>query len=302
MAVVMQSACALCPLQTLPRPLVSNMIQAPSSFKQNPHDTFIIASCLIRDPFQRWRNNTPGRVFASAARVEMQMCTQMHRNTATDTHIISVSLLAGWLIDCGCSDTLCRIGILPLIGADTNSSRTAGDRGGTEAALANDLDGRHLQMWEKPHWCHAAFSLGHVYIIYGPFQRWQSADVWHMRCKSHVTIALKERIGLQITVSDELNNAHLKQSWSSGVQHAAEPCCWVFGRPFPITQASSLVVRETLYKKHLLQSSGKLQQVKSLYTSRVLHSLQHFVTKMYSMCNTKWYSEVFSWVNLYPID
>lgn len=60
MTVVVQSACALCPLQTLPRPLASNTLQAASSFKQNPHDTFIIASFLIRGPFQRWLNNTPG--------------------------------------------------------------------------------------------------------------------------------------------------------------------------------------------------------------------------------------------------
>lgn len=57
MAVVAQSAFALCPLQTLLRPLVSNTLQASSSFKQNPHDTFIIASSLIRGPFQKWLNN-----------------------------------------------------------------------------------------------------------------------------------------------------------------------------------------------------------------------------------------------------
>lgn len=50
----------------------------------------------------------------------------------THTHTlrhISVSLPPAWLIDCGFPDTLCRISILPLIHADTNSSRTAGDWG-----------------------------------------------------------------------------------------------------------------------------------------------------------------------------
>lgn len=116
-AVAVQSACTLCPLQTLLWPFLSNTLQASSSFKQNLPDTFIIASSLIRDPAQIWMNTSHWRLCR----------TVTHEQKLR--HIISVSLLPAWLIDCGCSDTLCRIGILPLIGADTNSSRTAGDRG-----------------------------------------------------------------------------------------------------------------------------------------------------------------------------
>lgn len=50
---VVQSAFALCRLQTLLRPSVSNALQASSPFKQNPHDTFIIATTLIRYFFQK---------------------------------------------------------------------------------------------------------------------------------------------------------------------------------------------------------------------------------------------------------
>jgi len=180
---------------------------------------FIIACSFIRNPFQQWLNDTPRWALASCSWANRCTWTQPH--THIHAYMISVSLPAAWLIDCGCSDTQCRIGILPLIGADTNSSRTAGDQG-TEAALANDLDGRHLQMWEKPHGCHCAFSPGHAQIVYAAFQRWQSADVWHMWHKSHLTITQKERMGLWITVCDEVNNAHLRQSWWSEVQHAAE--------------------------------------------------------------------------------
>lgn len=130
--------------------LVSNALKAPSSFKHNPHDTFIIASSLIRVLFQIWLNNAPG-ISAGA---------QTHRHWVRH---ISVSWLPGWLIDCGCSDTLCRIGILPLIGAGTNSSRTAGDWGNRSST------GKWLGLGagpEKPHRCHSAFSLGQVYIVY----------------------------------------------------------------------------------------------------------------------------------------
>lgn len=190
MAVVTQSACTLCPLQTLPQPLVSNTLQVPSSFKQSPHDTFVIASCLIREPFTKMAELFTRRVFDCAAHV------QTETNMDTDTRIISVSLPAAWLIDCGCSDTLCRIGILPLIGADTNSSRTAGDRGKQRQHWQMTWMAGAARCGEKPHRCHSAFSLGHVYIVYAPFQRWQSADVWHTWCKSHLTIALKEGMGL----------------------------------------------------------------------------------------------------------
>lgn len=198
-AVAVQSACTLCPPQTLLWPFLSNTLQASSSFKQNPPDTFIIASSLIRDPAQIWMNKSHRRLCR----------TVTHEQKLR--HIISVSLLPAWLIDCGCSDTLCRIGILPLIGADTNSSRTV-EIEGTEAAPANDFDGRHLQMWETPHGCHFAFCSGHVYIVHAPVQRWQSADVWHMRCESHLTITPKEWIGLKIRVKNEVYDAHLKQS------------------------------------------------------------------------------------------
>lgn len=177
------------------------------------------------------------------------MCKCKSAHSHRHTNIISVSLPAGWLIDCGCSDTLYRIGILSLIGADTNSSRTAGDlenRGsyGKWLGLQAPPD-----VEETPSDVTLHSRREHVYTVYAPFQRWQSADVWHMRCKSHLTITQKEQISLPVTVSDVVNNAQLKPSLSSKVQYAAKPGCSVFGWPFPITQAGKLVVRRTLQKE-----------------------------------------------------
>lgn len=266
MAVVTQSACTLCPLQTLPQPLVSNTLQVPSSFKQSPHDTFVIASCLIRDPFQKMAELYTWTSLSSAAHVQTQ--------TNTDARIISVSLPAAWLIDCGCSDTLCRIGILPLIGADTNSSRTAGDRGKQRQHWQMTWMAGAARCGRNPtdvtlHSHRDAFTSFTLLFKDDNLQMCDICDVNHI-WQSLQKNGWARRLRWVMSWTMRIWNNHGHQKSSMLHSHAAGS----LDDLFPIVHADGLAARKT-YKKNnktFPAICGKLQQVKSLHASKVLHT------------------------------
>lgn len=134
MAVAAPSACTLGPRCT-----------PAASFKHSPHATFLTASSLIKEAFQKRLDKPPPGRGVSAH---------------THTHTLNICFFAACLVN-----RWWLLLPLSLIGADTDSLRTAGERA-DRAGPGERLGGvGPLQMWEVPRWVHA------------PSPGWRSADV-----------------------------------------------------------------------------------------------------------------------------
>lgn len=218
--------------------------------------------------------------------------TQAHtRNSRrhTHTHIISVSLPPGWLIDCGCSDTLCRIGILALIGADTNSSRTAGDWGNRSST------GKWLG-WQAPPDVGETPRMSLCILTGTRLHRLRSlSEMTICRCVTYATWITSDNRSKRTDRFEDCSEWWGKQCTSETITVTRSPACcraMLLGLWMTFSYNTSwqpCCQQDIAWKKHLLQSSGRRQQVESLHasTSRVHYSTQRFVAEMHPMCDTK---------------